>query len=324
MDYLLYRWKFDTHGRLVKMTPLINFQELTKSFGTKVLFSHLSFSIFKGERVGLIGPNGAGKSTTMKMLTGFLPPSSGKIEVCGLDVTTQTKEVQSKIGYLPESNPLYFDMYVKEFLDFAHQLQVKSSQNKTQRIEQVIEMVGLGKEQHKKIGQLSKGYKQRVGIAQALLHNPEILILDEPTSGLDPNQLADIRQLIRYLGKEKTIIFSTHIMQEVTSVCNQVVIINQGKIVANNSVSELQKQVNPLTKIIVKFEQAIPLEVIENCNAVKSAVAEENNTLFKIESEDTLQTKKSIFDIAVSGNNSILTLQEESLSLENIFRQLTQ
>ena len=302
----------------------IHVQHLTKIFDTQKAVDDISFSVGRGEILGFLGPNGAGKSTTMKMLTGFLPPSSGKIEICGLDITTQTKEVQSKIGYLPESNPLYFDMYVKEFLDFAYQLQVKSAQNKTHRIEQVIEMVGLGKEQHKKIGQLSKGYKQGVGIAQALLHNPEILILDEPTSGLDPNQLADIRQLIRYLGKEKTIIFSTHIMQEVTSVCNQVVIINQGKIVANNSVSELQKQVNPLTKIIVKFEQAIPLEVIENCNAVKSAVAEENNTLFKIESEDTLQTKKSIFDIAVSGNNSILTLQEESLSLENIFRQLTQ
>ncbi|HNL17550.1 MAG TPA: ATP-binding cassette domain-containing protein [Chitinophagales bacterium] len=302
----------------------IQVEHLTKIFDKQRAVDDISFSVGRGEILGFLGPNGAGKSTTMKMLTGFLPPSSGKIEICGLDITTQTKEVQSKIGYLPESNPLYFDMYVKEFLDFAYQLQVKSAQNKTHRIEQVIEMVGLGKEQHKKIGQLSKGYKQRVGIAQALLHNPEILILDEPTSGLDPNQLADIRQLIRYLGKEKTIIFSTHIMQEVTSVCNQVVIINQGKIVANNSVSELQKQVNPLTKIIVKFEQAIPLEVIENCNAVKSAVAEENNTLFKIESEDTLQTKKSIFDIAVSGNNSILTLQEESLSLENIFRQLTQ
>ncbi|MBX7262391.1 MAG: ATP-binding cassette domain-containing protein [Chitinophagales bacterium] len=302
----------------------IQVEHLTKIFDKQRAVDDISFSVGRGEILGFLGPNGAGKSTTMKMLTGFLPPSSGKIEICGLDITTQTKEVQSKIGYLPESNPLYFDMYVKEFLDFAYQLQVKSAQNKTHRIEQVIEIVGLGKEQHKKIGQLSKGYKQRVGIAQALLHNPEILILDEPTSGLDPNQLADIRQLIRYLGKEKTIIFSTHIMQEVTSVCNQVVIINQGKIVANNSVSELQKQVNPLTKIIVKFEQAIPLEVIENCNAVKSAVAEENNTLFKIESEDTLQTKKSIFDIAVSGNNSILTLQEESLSLENIFRQLTQ
>ena len=205
----------------------IQVEHLTKIFDKQRAVDDISFSVGRGEILGFLGPNGAGKSTTMKMLTGFLPPSSGKIEICGLDITTQTKEVQSKIGYLPESNPLYFDMYVKEFLDFAYQLQVKSAQNKTHRIEQVIEMVGLGKEQHKKIGQLSKGYKQRVGIAQALLHNPEILILDEPTSGLDPNQLADIRQLIRYLGKEKTIIFSTHIMQEVTSVCNQVVIINQ-------------------------------------------------------------------------------------------------
>lgn len=302
----------------------IHVQHLTKIFDTQKAVDDISFSVGRGEILGFLGPNGAGKSTTMKMLTGFLPPSSGKIEVCGLDVTTQTKEVQSKIGYLPESNPLYFDMYVKEFLDFAHQLQVKSSQNKTQRIEQVIEMVGLGKEQHKKIGQLSKGYKQRVGIAQALIHNPEILILDEPTSGLDPNQLADIRQLIRDLGKEKTIIFSTHIMQEVTSVCNQVIIINQGKIVANNSVNELQSQVNPITKIIVKFEQAVEIDIVRKCNAVVSVESTENNTLFKIDSENPLLTKKSIFDIAVEGNNSILTLQEESLSLENIFRKLTQ
>lgn len=302
----------------------IHVQHLTKIFDTQKAVDDISFSVGRGEILGFLGPNGAGKSTTMKMLTGFLPPSSGKIEVCGLDVTTQTKEVQSKIGYLPESNPLYFDMYVKEFLDFAHQLQVKSSQNKTQRIEQVIEMVGLGKEQHKKIGQLSKGYKQRVGIAQALIHNPEILILDEPTSGLDPNQLADIRQLIRDLGKEKTIIFSTHIMQEVTSVCNQVIIINQGKIVANNSVNELQSQVNPITKIIVKFEQAVEIDIVRKCNAVVAIESAENNTLFKIDSENPLLTKKSIFDIAVEGNNSILTLQEESLSLENIFRKLTQ
>lgn len=302
----------------------IHVQHLTKIFDTQKAVDDISFSVGRGEILGFLGPNGAGKSTTMKMLTGFLPPSSGKIEVCGLDVTTQTKEVQSKIGYLPESNPLYFDMYVIEFLDFAHQLQVKSSQNKTQRIEQVIEMVGLGKEQHKKIGQLSKGYKQRVGIAQALIHNPEILILDEPTSGLDPNQLADIRQLIRDLGKEKTIIFSTHIMQEVTSVCNQVIIINQGKIVANNSVEELQSQVNPITKIIVKFEQAVEIDIVRKCNAVVAIESAENNTLFKIDSENPLLTKKSIFDIAVGGNNSILTLQEESLSLENIFRKLTQ
>lgn len=302
----------------------IHVQHLTKIFDTQKAVDDISFSVGRGEILGFLGPNGAGKSTTMKMLTGFLPPSSGKIEVCGLDVTTQTKEVQSKIGYLPESNPLYFDMYVKEFLDFAHQLQVKSSQNKTQRIEQVIEMVGLGKEQHKKIGQLSKGYKQRVGIAQALIHNPEILILDEPTSGLDPNQLADIRQLIRDLGKEKTIIFSTHIMQEVTSVCNQVIIINQGKIVANNSVEKLQSQVNPITKIIVKFEQAVEIDIVRKCNAVVAIESAENNTLFKIDSENPLLTKKSIFDIAVGGNNSILTLQEESLSLENIFRKLTQ
>jgi len=302
----------------------VHVEHLTKIFETQKAVDDISFSVKRGEILGFLGPNGAGKSTTMKMLTGFLPPNSGKITVCGLDVMTQPIETKAKIGYLPESNPLYLDMYVKEFLDFAYQLQAGKSKNKAQRIREVIEMVGLTKEQHKKTGQLSKGYKQRVGIAQALLHDPEILILDEPTSGLDPNQLADIRQLIRNLGKEKAIIFSTHIMQEVTSVCNQVIIINQGKIVANSNVADLQKQVNPVTKIVVKFEQSIAPDVIQNCNALITFQADEDNTLFKIESSEPLQTKKAIFDIAVNSNNSILTLQEESLSLENIFRQLTQ
>jgi ABC-2 type transport system ATP-binding protein len=302
----------------------VRVENLTKNFGEQKAVDAISFTAKKGEILGFLGPNGAGKSTTMKMLTGFIPPSSGKMTVCGLDVATQTLETKARIGYLPESNPLYLDMYVKEFLDFAYRLQVKKPNKKQQRIDEVIGMVGLNREQHKKIGQLSKGYKQRVGIAQALLHNPEILILDEPTSGLDPNQLVDIRQLIRDLGKEKTIIFSTHIMQEVTSVCNHVIIINQGKIVANNTVSDLQNQVNPVTKIIVKFEQSIEPEMIKNCIGVIALQTEAGNTVFKIDSEQPLQSKKAIFDLAVSTGNSILTLQEESLSLENIFRQLTQ
>lgn len=302
----------------------IQVENLTKFYGTQKAVDEISFSVKNGEILGFLGPNGAGKSTTMKMLTGFLPPSSGKITVCGFDVTTQAIETKSKIGYLPENNPLYLDMYVKEFLEFAFQIQQKTTYHKNQHIAEVIELVGLGKEQHKKIAQLSKGYKQRVGIAQALLHNPEILILDEPTSGLDPNQLADIRQLIKNLGKEKTIVFSTHIMQEVTAVCDQVIIINQGKIVANNTVDALQQQINSTTKLVVKFEQSVDVELIKKCAKVVSVEAQNENTLFKIESEDPLQTKKSIFDIAVNQNNSILTLQEESLSLETIFRQLTQ
>ena len=270
----------------------LEISNLTKKFGEQTALNNINIEIKKNEIIGLLGPNGAGKSTLMKSVVGVIKIDEGKIIFDGKDITENEVFSKKNIGFLPENNPLYQEMYVKEYLQFVANIHGISNE----KVEEIINLVGITPEKNKKISQLSKGYKQRVGIAQALLHNPEILILDEPTSGLDPNQLADIRQLIRYLGKEKTIILSTHIMQEVTSVCNQVVIINQGKIVANNSVSELQKQVNPLTKIIVKFEQAIPLEVIENCNAVKSAVAEENNTLFKIESEDTLQTKKSIFD----------------------------
>jgi ABC-2 type transport system ATP-binding protein len=210
---------------------------LTKHYGTQKAVDGISFKAGPGV-LGFLGPNGAGKSTTMKMLTGFVPQTAGKASVCGFDTVTQTLEVRSRIGYLPESNPLYTDMYVKEALNFVagiHQLH-----NPTHRINQVIEQTGLGSEQHKKIGQLSKGYRQRVGLAQAILHNPEVLILDEPTSGLDPNQLIGIRQLIRDLGAEKTVILSTHIMQEVEATCNRVIIINRGKIAADDSLQGLK------------------------------------------------------------------------------------
>ncbi|WP_342646910.1 ATP-binding cassette domain-containing protein [Mucilaginibacter sp. CSA2-8R] len=210
---------------------------LTKIYGRQTAVNGISFKAGQGV-LGFLGPNGAGKSTTMKMLTGFLPQSSGKAKVCGFDIITQALQVKTQIGYLPESNPLYTDMYVKEALQFIagiHQLH-----NPVQRIAEVIEQTGLGPEQHKKINQLSKGYRQRVGLAQAILHNPEVLILDEPTSGLDPNQLIGIRQLIRDLGKTKTVILSTHIMQEVEATCNRVIIINKGNIVADNELDVLK------------------------------------------------------------------------------------
>jgi len=210
---------------------------LTKHYGTQKAVNDISFKAGPGV-LGFLGPNGAGKSTTMKMLTGFIPQTAGKASVCGFDTVKQTLEVRRCIGYLPESNPLYTDMYVKEALGFVagiHQLH-----KPTQRIAQVIEQTGLGPEQHKKVGELSKGYRQRVGLAQAILHNPEVLILDEPTSGLDPNQLIGIRQLIRDLGADKTVILSTHIMQEVEATCNQVIIINKGEIVANDSLQNLK------------------------------------------------------------------------------------
>jgi ABC-2 type transport system ATP-binding protein len=215
---------------------------LTHVYGNQKAIDQLSFEAKPGSVLGFLGPNGAGKSTTMKILTGYLTPSSGTAQVCGFDVCDQTLEVKKHIGYLPENNPLYLEMYVKEFLEFIasiHQLkQIK------QRVAEVIEMTGLGKEQHKKIGELSKGYKQRVGLAQAIIHDPEILILDEPTSGLDPNQLIEIRKLIKKLGETKTVILSTHIMQEVEAICNDVIIINKGKIVANDSLNGLLVKYN--------------------------------------------------------------------------------
>lgn len=214
----------------------ISVQNLTKVYGTQKAVDGISFTAESGV-LGFLGPNGAGKSTTMKMLTGFITPTNGTATVCGFDIGTQLLEVRKRIGYLPESNPLYLDMYVKESMAFV--AGIHGIANAGERIKEIIELTGLQPEQHKKIGELSKGYRQRVGLAQAILHNPDVLILDEPTSGLDPNQLIGIRQLIRDLGKTKTIILSTHIMQEVEAVCDQVIIINKGKIVGNNSLTGL-------------------------------------------------------------------------------------
>lgn len=226
---------------------------LSKTYGIQKAVDEISFEAKKGRILGFLGPNGAGKSTTMKMLTCFLPQTNGFASVSGFDIATQSLEVRKRIGYLPESNPLYQDMYVKEFLHFvADTYQI---QNKKERIIEVIGLTGLEKEQNKKIGQLSKGYKQRVGLAQAIIHNPEVLILDEPTSGLDPNQLIEIRKLIKDLGKTKTVILSTHIMQEVEAICDDVIIINKGKIVANDTLNTLlaQHQEKSLEPIFVKL-----------------------------------------------------------------------
>lgn len=218
----------------------IQVQNLSKLYGKQIAVGGISFIAYPGTILGLLGPNGAGKSTTMKILAGYLPQTAGNAKVSGFDTLTQSLEVRKRIGYLPENNALYHEMYVKEFLSFVADIhQVK---NRKERIKEVILLTGLSKEQHKKIGELSKGYKQRVGLAQAIVHDPEVLILDEPTSGLDPNQLIEIRSLIKKLGETKTVIFSTHIMQEVEAICSQVIIINKGKIVANDSVANLMEQ----------------------------------------------------------------------------------
>jgi ABC-2 type transport system ATP-binding protein len=219
----------------------IKVQNLSKVYGTQRAVDNISFEVNKGEIIGFLGPNGAGKSTTMKILTGYIPATEGTAEVNGFDVKTDPMKVKAIIGYLPEHNPLYLDMYVKEFLDFAGSLYGLKGRTLQIKIDETIERVGLGLEKHKKIGQLSKGYRQRVGLAQALIHNPDVLILDEPTTGLDPNQLIEIRDLIKNVGKDKTVIFSTHIMQEVEAICDRVVIINRGKIVADSTLSNLKK-----------------------------------------------------------------------------------
>ncbi|MGN6477275.1 MAG: ATP-binding cassette domain-containing protein, partial [Flavipsychrobacter sp.] len=231
----------------------ISVKGLTKIYGSQRAVDNIEFELKKGEIVGFLGPNGAGKSTTMKMITGYLPATSGDIRVCGLDIAEKPLDVKKVIGYLPESNPLYYDMYVREYLEFSagiHQIK-----NAKARIEEMIELTGLTKEAHKKIGMLSKGYKQRVGLAQAMLHNPEVLILDEPTTGLDPNQIVEIRELITRIGKEKTVLLSTHIMQEVQAMCSRVMIINNGKIVADDSIDKIQQANTAQGVLIVQFEQ---------------------------------------------------------------------
>lgn len=233
----------------------IKVSNLTKIYGKQRAVSNISFELKKGEVVGFLGPNGAGKSTTMKMVTGYLPPTEGQINVCGFDVVKEPMEVKKKVGYLPESNPLYYDMYVREYLGFTAGIHNLGKQGK-ERIEEMINLTGLGKESHKKIGALSKGYKQRVGLAQAMLHDPEVLILDEPTSGLDPNQIVEIRDLILRIGKEKTVLLSTHIMQEVEAMCGRIIIINNGTIVADDSIGNLQQGNRSLEDIFRSLTQA--------------------------------------------------------------------
>jgi ABC-2 type transport system ATP-binding protein len=222
----------------------IKIQNLSKTYGTQRAVDDISFEVNKGEIVGFLGPNGAGKSTTMKILTGYIPATSGLAEVNGLDVKSNPMEIKRSIGYLPEHNPLYLDMYVREFLEFVGSLYGIKGSSLKNRVEEVINLVGLDREKHKKIGELSKGYRQRVGIAQAFIHDPEVLILDEPTTGLDPNQLVEIRHLIKQIGQNKTVVFSTHIMQEVEAICDRVIIINRGKIVADGKLAELQNGKN--------------------------------------------------------------------------------
>lgn len=297
----------------------ISVKHLTKYYGEQAAVDNISFEAKNGEILGFLGPNGAGKSTTMKIITSFIPATEGQVEVCGLDIKKHSLEVRKKIGYLPEHNPLYLDMYVKEYLSFVGKIYgVKKLKD---RVAEVIELVGLQKEQHKVIGQLSKGYRQRVGLAQAIIHDPEVLILDEPTSGLDPNQLAEIRELIRKIGKEKTVMLSTHIMQEVEAICDRVIIIKNGKLVANAKASELQSDVNSQV-VFVEFDAEISRNRLAKVPNI-SRVEEITPTTFLVKSDSDIDLRKTIAAYAQDENLLILTIRKEEKTLEEVFKDYT-
>jgi ABC-2 type transport system ATP-binding protein len=294
---------------------------LTKLYGQQKALDNVSFELKSGEIIGFLGPNGAGKSTMMKILTCYIPQTAGKAEVCGFDVNENPIEVRKNIGYLPEHNPLYLDMYVREYLEFVAGL--FKLKNIKERVSEMIDITGLSPEKHKLIGALSKGYRQRVGIAQALIHNPPVLILDEPTSGLDPNQLVEIRQLIKNIGKAKTVMFSSHIMQEVEAISDRVIIINKGKIVADKKASELQSSSKAQQIITVEFDKPVDAKLLRKIFGVENVVAE-NNNLFKLYSSSQSDLRAAVSQFAQQQQLLILTLQKEEQKLENIFRELTQ
>lgn len=299
----------------------VKIQQLTKIYGQQKAVNELTFSVNKGEILGFLGPNGAGKTTTMKMISCFIPPTSGTATICGYNVQDHPMEVRKHIGYLPEHNPLYLDLYVRESLAFIARLHGLGNTTKA-RIDEMIEMTGLEREQKKKIGQLSKGYRQRVGLAQAMLHDPEVLILDEPTSGLDPNQLADIRGVIKQLGEEKTVILSTHIMQEVQAMCDRVVIINQGKMVANDTAAELQQRTQGNAMITVEFAESVQVKQLAEIKHVQK-VEEVGRHKWQLLTQGEYDIRANVFQFAVQNNLTLLTLQRERSNLEEVFRVLT-
>jgi len=298
----------------------VSVSKLSKIYDEQKAVDGVTFDAKRGEVLGFLGPNGAGKSTTMKIITCFIPQSAGKAEVCGIDTLTNPNDVKKKIGYLPESNPLYHDMYVREYLKFIAGLH-PNIKDKMKRVNEMIGVTGLEKERNKKIGALSKGYKQRVGLAQSMLHDPEVLIMDEPTSGLDPNQIVEVRKLIQQLGQEKTVILSTHIMQEVQAMCNRVVIINKGKLVANSSVEELKAKSTDAEVIAVGFKEHVAQRALEQIRDV-TRVEKSGPTSWKLYSKRNIQ--EDVFRFAVDNKLTVLSLSQERESLEDIFRQLTQ
>ena len=297
----------------------IQVNNITKLYGNQKALNNISFEAADKEIVGFLGPNGAGKSTMMKILTCYIPPTSGSAKVCGFDIATQNLEVRKNIGYLPEHNPLYLDMYVKEFLEFT--AGIYKLKNIKSRVADMIEVTGLQVEQNKKIGALSKGYRQRVGLAQAMIHDPKVLIMDEPTTGLDPNQLEEIRSLIKALGKHKTVMLSTHIMQEVEAICDRVIIINKGEIVANDATANLRKSKTKQI-ITVEFDKTVDvalLKTIPNIETVKMM----GEKVWQLQTTAETDVRKDVFNFAVSNNLGVLTLNREEQKMEDVFKDLT-
>jgi len=300
----------------------INVKNITKIYGKQKALDNVSFEIKTGEIVGFLGPNGAGKTTMMKIITCFLPPNEGEASVCGFDIYEKELDIKKRIGYLPENNPLYTEMYVKEYLTFIAGIH-KLGKNTKARVEKMIELTGLENEQHKKISALSKGYRQRVGLAQSLIHDPEVLILDEPTSGLDPNQVLEIRNLIKAISAKKTIMLSTHIMREVEALCDRVIIINFGKIVADKSIHELQNTVqNKSYSVLVEFDKAIDKKQFMQLPHVKNAIKKEGNA-WQIIVESEQDIRSEIFQVAVKNEAIVLSLNKEEHTLEEVFQLLT-
>lgn len=298
----------------------IQVKNLLKEYGEQKAVNNISFTVNKGEIVGFLGPNGAGKSTTMKIITGYLQQTGGEAYVCGINVAEQPLETKKKIGYLPELNALYYDMYVREYLGFIAALHQVG--NPKEKIESIIQLTGLTVESKKKIGQLSKGYKQRVGLAAALLHDPEVLILDEPTTGLDPNQIIEIREVIKKQGKNKTVLFSSHILQEVEAICDRVIIINKGQIVADDKLSNLRTKNAGQEVIKVEFKESVSPEVLKKINGIHSVLAT-HNTQFTIHCTNAEGVKKQLLQLAIDQNLNIVSLQTDTQSLEDVFKTLT-
>ncbi len=298
----------------------LSVHSITKEYGTQKAVNDLSFEVSGGTIMGFLGPNGAGKSTTMKIVSCYLAPTSGTAEVCGYDIHKNPLEVRKHIGYLPENNPLYLDMYVREYLQFV--AGIHKIDKKANRVKELIDMTGLGKERHKLIGALSKGYRQRVGLAQAMIHNPDVLILDEPTSGLDMNQLVDIRNLITELGKQKTVILSTHIMQEVQAMCDRVIIINNGSLVADDPIERLSDRISGEQQITINLlDNNVSLDKLENISGVTQVKATKDGIIITSGAQNDI--RKEVFEQAVASGWVIIEMKKDEISVEDVFQKLT-